>query len=704
MSDGSSWRRVAFRRRLLLVFLVATQTLTGLVLFAGNLSDQAGDWSTSLLLIVFGILFAWIGVGFWTAVFGFITLRSGGDSWSLSRSHSASPTTGEPIAPTAVVMPIFHEPVQRTIGGLRAVIRDLEQQGRADALDFYLLSDSRDPEIWLEEQAACEKLREELGSHHRLFYRRRRVNLNHKSGNIADFMRRWGRQYRYMVVMDADSLLSANCIIRLITLMESRPQAGIIQTTPRLARAESRFARLQQFANRCYGRLYSAGLASIQLGEAAYWGHNAIVRVAPFMAHCGLRKLQGPGLFSGPVLSHDFIEAALMGRAGYEVWLEPAISGSFEESPPTLEDDLTRDRRWCRGNLQHIWLLATLGKVRLAHRMALVTGILAYMASPLWLTFLGLSGYVAMAGPEATPALPGVLATTGVSSGNGLLLVATTALLLFGPRMLALADHALTRRAKSFGGMIRLIASAFCETLVALALAPIRMTAHTLYVIRAPFNPPLGWQGQTRAGSTDLGTSIRRFGLPMVSAMITLAMVHWQTPALTHWALPVALPVLLAPVLARWLNNRPASRLWLQVPEDKQPPPVIASAGAEASSRRQWESLTWVEQQVLSPAHARTGSSSPRVVSGKKRQRLHQLVERCAAYGQSALDHGEMSLICSHPPALEALHLRAWHADTGSPWRKALDRLARALEDHPEQGAAPATRQREEALWINAAS
>ncbi|HAU17559.1 MAG TPA: glucans biosynthesis glucosyltransferase MdoH, partial [Marinobacter adhaerens] len=189
-------------------------------------------------------------------------------------------------------------------------------------------------------------------------------------------------------------------------------------------------------------------------GEATYWGHNAIIRVAPFMAHCGLRKLRGPGLFRGPVLSHDFIEAALMGRAGYEVWLEPAIAGSFEESPPTLEDDLIRDRRWCRGNLQHLWLLATLGKIRLAHRMALVTGIFSYLASPLWLVFLGLSGYVALA--DSTPALPGVMATTDTGSGPGFLLVLVTSVLLFGPRLLAIADHSLAKRTTRFGGLLRL--------------------------------------------------------------------------------------------------------------------------------------------------------------------------------------------------------------------------------------------------------
>jgi len=431
VNSAACWRPVAFRRRLLLIFLVAAQTLAGVYLFAQTVPEQANGGTTATLLAVFGLLFAWIGVGFWTAVFGFVALRFGGDPWSLSSRVGQPESEEATLAPTAVVMPVCNEPVQRTLGGLKAIIRDLERTGQQESVDFYVLSDSRDPEIWLEEQATCEQIRRELGPGQQLFYRRRNINLNYKSGNIADFLRRWGRRYRYVVVLDADSLLSANCITRLIQLMEARPEAGIIQTTPRLARAETRFGRLQQFANRCYGRLYSAGLAAIQLGEATYWGHNAIIRVAPFMAHCGLRKLRGPGLFRGPVLSHDFIEAALMGRAGYEVWLEPAIAGSFEESPPTLEDDLIRDRRWCRGNLQHLWLLATLGKIRLAHRMALVTGIFSYLASPLWLVFLGLSGYVALA--DSTPALPGVMATTDTGSGPGFLLVLVTSVLLFSP-------------------------------------------------------------------------------------------------------------------------------------------------------------------------------------------------------------------------------------------------------------------------------
>ncbi|SNC61509.1 membrane glycosyltransferase [Marinobacter sp. es.048] len=703
MNNAGSWRPVAFRRRFLLVILVAAQTLAGVFLFAQTVPDQAGSGTTATLLTAFGVLFAWIGVGFWTAIFGFVVLRFGGDSWSLS-SRVGHVRPGESLsARTAVVMPICHEPVQRSLGGLKAIIRDLEQQGQAGAVDFYVLSDSRNPDIWLEEQAACEQIRQEIGPQQQLFYRRRNINLNYKSGNIADFLRRWGRRYRYMVVLDADSLLSANCISRLIQLMEARPEAGIIQTTPRLARAETRFARLQQFANRCYGRLYSAGLAAIQLGEATYWGHNAIIRVAPFMAHCGLRKLRGPGLFRGPVLSHDFIEAALMGRAGYEVWLEPAIAGSFEESPPTLEDDLIRDRRWCRGNLQHLWLLATMGKIRLAHRMALLTGIISYLASPLWLIFLGLSGYVALTGPTPESALPGVIVTTEAGSGAGVLLVAATALLLFGPRLLAVTDHGLARQTAGFGGLFRLCGNTLLETLAALALAPIRMLVHTLHVVRALLNLKLGWQGQNRSGGLTPGLSLQHFGLLLVSAAAGLTLIHWHAPTLTPWALPVMTPVLLAPALAYWLGRKPGTDTWLQIPEDGQITRVIELASVIRPLCHDIARLSWFERSVLSPVFARISQTGSKPATGKKARALERLVNRCAMEGRQALNHRELSLICNHPEALEALHWRAWHASPDSPWRDVLTRMAQSVDgDSPAAASLP--RRQEQMAWVEVAS
>ncbi len=653
-----------------------------------------------LLLAVFAMLFLWIGLGFWTAVFGFFFLRRGGDPWSLDRQCPAEVSAELPR--TAVVMPICHEPVQGTLNNLAAIYRDLQHRGELEPFDFYVLSDSADPEIWLEEQAACADLCARLGGHPRIFYRRRRIRLNYKSGNIADFLRRWGKHYRYLVVLDADSLLEAGAMVRLVQLMEHRPRAGIIQTAPRLARARTRFARLQQFANRCYGRLFSAGLAAVQLGDATYWGHNAILRTSSFMRHCGLRRLRGPGLFRGPVLSHDYIESALMGRAGQEVWLEPSIGGSFEESPPTLEDDLIRDQRWCRGNLQHLWLLATLDGLRPVHRLALVTGILCYLASPLWVGFLGLSGYLSVHSESSPPVLPGLLGGSAGLGSASYLLMAITATLLIGPRILALTDQALARRTSLFGGPARLLASAVSETLVALILAPVRMVVHSVHVTRALLNVRIGWQGQNRTVGEQSATRWWPFIWPMTTAASALLLVQWQTPELTPWALPVILPVLAAPVLARWLASPVPAWRWWSVPEQVRQPPVLERAEAGTRLGQFWPALNRFEQQVLTPPSPGMIARPQQGLHGRKQQRLDQLVERCASAGSRALSEAEITLLCEHPESLRTLHDRAWQADPDTPWGAVLARLAQTLERRPEP--AGVGNKLMEQQWIEAAS
>ncbi|MGB5540805.1 MAG: glucans biosynthesis glucosyltransferase MdoH, partial [Gammaproteobacteria bacterium] len=390
-SGPVKWRAVVLRRRAVLTLLVLVQTLVASYFMISVLPYHGGNAVEQGLVVLFAILFAWISVGFWTAVFGFVMRRRGGDVYSLARRHNKQRLAETPLARTAVIIPVYHEPIDRSFRGIRAIFRSLQATGQLEHFDFHILSDSRDPNVWLAEQAAWFQLCQELDAANHLFYRRRTVNLRYKSGNVADFLRRWGRYYEYMIVLDADSVMSGETLVRMVRHMQLEPQVGILQTNPALINARSAFARFQQFSNRFYGPLFSAGLASVQLGEAVYWGHNAILRVAPFIRHCGLRELPGIGLFKGPILSHDFVEAAYMGRAGYEIWMEPDLPQSYEESPPTLVDELTRDRRWVKGNLQHLWLLLFSRKLRLAHRLAFLNGIMSYLTSPLWLAFLVLT-------------------------------------------------------------------------------------------------------------------------------------------------------------------------------------------------------------------------------------------------------------------------------------------------------------------------
>ncbi len=327
LAEPPRWEPFAFVRRGVIALLVFGQTGFATLALVGVLPYRGDTWLERAILAVFFLLFAWISSGFWVATYGFVLRRLGGDrlgpsNW-LGKNGLLDPARGERTpasARTAILVPIFHEDVQRTFAGLRSTWRDLQRAGVEKGFELFILSDSRNPESWLREREAWEALRLELGEPP-IHYRRRTLNLNRKTGNISDFLRRWGRRFRYAIVLDADSVMSGETVARLVRLMEASTRIGILRTRPRLINAASPHARVQQFSSSLYGPLFTEGLAALQLGEAAFWGHNAILRIDAFMEHCALRRLRGPGFLRGSVLSHDFVEAAFMRKAGYEVWL-----------------------------------------------------------------------------------------------------------------------------------------------------------------------------------------------------------------------------------------------------------------------------------------------------------------------------------------------------------------------------------------------
>lgn len=688
-----AWRRVALFRRLSLTTVVLAQTVYATIHFKGVLPYHGGNPVEVGLLVLFALLFAWISVGFWIAVTGFVLRRRGGDRWSLLNRHPPATLEAVPLARTAVVMPIYHEPVERTLNGLRACYQSLERTGALDAFDFFILSDSRDPQVWLAEREAWYRLCRELGAEGRLFYRRRPVNLHYKSGNIADFLRRWGRAYRYMVVLDADSLMAGETLVNMVRLMEREPRVGILQTSPAIANAESPFARVQQFASQVYGPIFTSGLAAYQLGEAAYWGHNAIIRNAAFMSHCGLRKLNGPGLFSGPISSHDFVEAAYMGRAGQEVWLEPGLSGSYEESPPALVEELTRDRRWAKGNLQHLWILLTEPGLRLAHRMALLNGVMSYLASPLWFAFLVLTTIAAArltllpidyfpvpyspfpVWPEWDPV--GALALVGV-----------TLLLLFFPKLLAASDALLDRRQHAHGGAAGLTASILLESLVSALLAPIRMLAHTRYVLEALFNTTLRWAGQNRSDETGWRDAFANQAPGTLLALGWAGFAWWLDPAFFYWTLPVAVPLMLAAPTSvllgrvragRWLHERGLLRVAHPRPmgAHEDAPALLPGDGAPA-----------FERAVLDPQVNRMHRACCRTVRhGARVRHLRVLLERCLSEGPASLSRKELCQLGDDAGALATLHERAWKSSPDAWWGQALSRYIRTWSHSHEAEA-----------------
>lgn len=574
------WRWAARIRRTLFLLLVGGQTLTASYFLVSVLPYHASTLIEKGLVALFFLSFAWISIGAWLGMFGFYFRLVGGDRLRLCRRVGLTPSDDSKTR-TALVMPIYHEPVDACFAGLAAAYRSLEAAGQLEHFDIFVLSDSNDTATIAAEKSAWQYWVDTLNAHGRLFYRNRRVSLRHKSGNVADFLRRWGRNYDYFVVLDADSLIDAATLSRMVAVMDAHPRAGIVQAPPGIAAAESRFARLQQFANALYGPLFSSGLAALQLGDGAYWGHNAIIRTEAFMQHCALPSLRGVGLFRGAIMSHDFVEATYMRRGGYEVWLENDLDGGYEQSPPSLVDELTRDRRWARGNLQHFAIMMKEPGLKLTQRLIFLNGIMAYVAAPLWLGFLILSGLeIAQftlfpidyfpAGHQLFPDWPEWHPEWAIR------LAGSTAVVLFLPKVLALIDALMRgRRRRDFGGGLRLLASTLLETLLSILLAPVRMLAHSRFVGEALLNLQLTWGGQNRGDAIGWKQALSMHLLGLLLGVGWAIFAWWLRPLYFYWSLPITLPLILAPGVAVITSRIGRGRALLQTPAENSVPPVV---------------------------------------------------------------------------------------------------------------------------------
>ena len=580
------WQRAAKRRRAVLVAL----TLLSTALATGLFADLQPDYDSALLeygqIALFSLLSAWVVTGFMTAMMGFyVTLR--GDKHALS-ARSVQHETLDPAARTAIIMPICNEDVRTVFAGLRATCESACATGHASAFDVFVLSDSNDPATQQAERAAWEDLRMQLATQAgqppiEVYYRLRQRRSHRKAGNVADFCRRWGRDYRYMIVLDADSVMSGDCLVNLVKLMQANPSAGIIQTATQAIGHATLHARAQQFASRVTGRLFTLGMQFWQLGESHYWGHNAILRVEPFMKHCALAPIRGSGGMAGGILSHDFVEAALMRRAGYQVWLAPDLVGSYEQQPPDLLAELQRDRRWCQGNLQNARLIAEPGIVPV-HRAMFGTGAMAYLSAPLWLCFLTLGTALWLSGSHIVTdwmLVPSELAA----------LWAWTLCMLFFPRVLGIAAVLINKEQSAYGGSFSLLRSAVLETVIAVLQAPIRMLAHSLFVAAALTGLKLDWKSPPReAAAVPWRDALQRFA-PMsgIIAVLALGIAAIDARALV-WLLPVGLPLLLAipmTVLTSRVGVGRAMRTknYLLIPEETQSPAVLRRAWQHAG---QW--------------------------------------------------------------------------------------------------------------------
>jgi len=678
------WTFAARRRRVLLAVLVLIPSVIAGEFMLDVLPQKGNTLLEEGIALCFGALFGWISIGFWTATLGFLLLIGRRERFAITRPP-ADGSQGAQIdaaARTAIVMPICEEPVPRVFAGLRAIHRSLEKAGALGLFDFFVLSDSSDPATAVEEEAAWFEWCRSVDGFGRIFYRRRRVRIERKSGNVADFCRRWGKRYRYMIMLDADSVMSGDALVRLVQMMELHADVGMIQTAPVSILRRSLFARVQQFAGRLYGALFAAGLHYWQLGEGQYWGHNAIIRVAPFMDYCHLPRLPGGPPRGGEILSHDFVEAALMGRAGWALWLAYDLPGSYEETPSSLLEEMKRDRRWCQGNIQHLRLLATKGFSG-AHRALFLNGVLSYVSALLWFFFLVLSTteaiWEALSPPVYFPPGKSLFPEWPVWRPDwAIALLAVTGAILFLPKLLAIVLVLVRGGARGFGGFFRLAASALLEVLVSTLLAPIRMVFHTRFVIANLLGRTVAWRSAARGDAeTSWGEAIRHHGVDTLVASGWAAGVFALSPHYFWWLTPIVVALILSIPLSVYtsrvrLGERARALGLFLTPEESSPPPEIedlerelatAEAARAALPRAERDGFVRaVTDPVVNALHCAL-SGSRRGLKAQLRAAREALVARALAEGPGALGTSDRRNLLSDPQRMVELHRGVWQIE-----------------------------------------
>ncbi|HBG19185.1 MAG TPA: glucans biosynthesis glucosyltransferase MdoH [Desulfobulbaceae bacterium] len=666
------WEAAAGRRRLLLFILIAVTTFFASGFMADILPYQGRSGLEMTLVVFFALLFSWISIGFWTAAIGFVILWRRYDRFAITRSlqdEEQLPVEGR----TAILIPVYNEQPDRVFAGVKAVYLSLAAEKAHEKFDYYVLSDTTDPDIWIHEELAWARLCHEVSGFGRIFYRHRRPNIKRKSGNIADFCRRWGRNYRYMVVFDADSMMTGSTVARMVRLMERNPRIGILQTTPLTVGKKSLLARIQQFASHAYGPMFAAGLHYWQIGDAQYWGHNAVIRIAPFMAHCGLPRLSGKPPLGGDILSHDFVEAALMRGAGFEVWLAYDLTGSWEEPPPTLIDELGRDRRWCQGNLQHMRLLLA-KRIFPTHRVLFLNGAMSYVSALLWFLFLNISSIKALSqaiiGPDYFPVQGGLFPEWPIwNLGWALVLLTSTFVILLLPKLLsAILIIFKQKRAADFGGPVRLLLSLGAEIIASTLLAPLRMLSHSKFVFVTLLGQNISWKPPPREDQdTAWDVALRFHGWGMALALIWGGVLFLVNRPFFWWLVPVLGPLILAVPLSVWTSRKSLGKLTAKfglflIPEELSPPPELLSAGAATRPPLPTDNAGFVLAVVdpyVNALHLAFRRQRRKVAKGIALSR-HQLVLKALAGGPDGLRREDKVTLLSDPDSLDQLHALVW--------------------------------------------
>lgn len=557
LQPGNTFRARRFVILLALVLLAIGVWIYLAILRSGG-SPNLLQW---LSVPLFVILFGWISYSFAMATLGLIHSLKG-------RSDTGTGRAGDFPAPpdsvrTAILVPVYNESPEDVFAAVDAMNQSMVRTGRHANFDFFILSDTTNPEVWLREEELwrhiCRNDPEHAAAEDRcrVFYRHRSQNKSRKSGNIAEFCELWGDGYEFMVVLDADSLMEGETITTMVDRISANPKLGILQVPPVPIGRQSFFARIQQFSADVYGPVYAAGFAAFTGAQGNYFGHNAVIRVDAFKKFCHLPVLAGAAPLGGEILSHDFVEAALMLKNGYEVIVATDLGGSFEECPTTVTDFAKRDQRWCQGNLQHSKLLVSQGFHPLS-RMHFTTGLLSYVGSPIWIAFMALT-LVAIAMRGDT------LVDDGSATGLALGLFIASMLMLLSPKFYALFLNLIDAdRRRQLGGGVRLTLSVLLETAVSVLIAPVFAIYHSSFVISTLIGKSVQWKAQQRdERGVSFADATRDLWWITGIGILSTAAVWFFTPAHLAWYMLFAIGLWLA-IPMTVLTASSAIGKWLQ--------------------------------------------------------------------------------------------------------------------------------------------
>jgi membrane glycosyltransferase len=583
------------RRRALFACLVGITIAA--VLWLATVAVPPRSFGGIAFLVLFAITLPWSVIGFWNSLIGFLIMRLCPDPASAVNPLAASIRGDEPVAAsTAILMCIRNESPEQVVRNLQPLLEDFVHPEVADRFQVYLLSDSSDPEVIAAETAQFDTFIARWSGIVQVTYRRRAVNTAFKAGNIRDFCDRWGHLHDFAVTLDADSFMPAHGVLRLVRIMQANPTLGILQTLIIGLPSVSPFARLFQFGMRLGMRSYTLGATWWQGDCGPYWGHNAIIRLAPFIAHCHLPMLPGNGPLAGPILSHDQVEAALMRRAGFEVRVLPLEGVSWEENPPTLMEFSRRDLRWLQGNMQY-WRLLALPGLKPVSRFQLIFAIQMYLGSPAWMamTAMGIM-LLALSDAPTGPYVP-------VELGAGTILFTIMMLMTFSPKIATSIDVLLRQPLRrSFSGGIAFVLNLLAETVFMTLLSPVIALSHTIFMTRLfVFRRAGSWTGQLRQShAVPWRLAFAKLWPQTLAGLVVVVVVATKAPHDLGFALLGSTGLILAapfavftasPVIGTWLARLGIAR----IPEENEPPlvlrplklPAIEAATAELAIQPQ---------------------------------------------------------------------------------------------------------------------